>query len=168
MTFVYIAIAVFVGWWLLKQFAARTPENRIEKLEEISETMLGIYRTMNKVSYGQNEDDPEVLRMKDWYIRLKEKYKHEMPRLLQIAEDWKDYTYSIQSKNTNHYLSLEAEDKEEGNERSDKAREAYLRTEEIENRFADLLGSQFREELEAARKKRREEIEAFWTGPIEK
>lgn len=167
MTIIYIIIAGAVVWWVLKTLSANAPEKRIEKLEEFAETMLSSYRTTNKVSYGQDNDDPEVLRMRDWYTRLKEKYKHDKSRLAQLAEDWKDYTYSLSSKNINNYLSLEAEDTESSSDHSDKARGSYLRIEEIENRFAEMLGSQFREELDAERRKKKLEAEAFWATPIE-
>ena len=161
MTIIYIIIVGIVVWWVLKTLASGTPAKRIEKLEEFAESMLSSYRTTNKVSYGQENDDPEVLRMKDWYTRLREKYKHEGTRLFQLAEDWKDYTYSLSSKNINNYLFLESEDTENSNAYSSKARDSYLRIEEIENRFAEMLGSQFRQELDAERKKKKEEAEAF-------
>ena len=167
MTIIYIIIAGVIVWWVLKTLAGGTPEKRIEKLEEFAESMLSSYRTTNKVSYGQDSDDPEVLRMKDWYTRLKEKYKHDKVHLLQLAEDWKDYTYNLSSKNINNYLSLETQDNEDSNENSSKARDSYLRIEEIENRFADMLGSQFRRELDAERKKKKEVAEAFWNTPLE-
>ena len=134
------------------------PAKKIEKYEEFAETMISSYRTMNRVAYEIENDPPEFLRMKNWYVRLKEKFKHDIQKLLQLAEDWKDYAYNLSSKNTNHYLYLENGE----NNRVEKAREAHLKIEEIENRFSEMLGSKERETIEVERKKKDEEAEAFW------
>ena len=49
-----------------------------------------------------------------------------------------------------------------GKDNSDKAREAYLKIEEIENRFADMLSTQQRKDLENKRGKKQEEADKFW------
>lgn len=166
MNLLYILIVAVVVWFVVRQLTLLTPQKRIEKNEEFAELMLSSYRTSNKVSYGKENDDPEVIRMRNWYIRLKEKYKYDKTKLMNIAEDWKDYTYCLSSKNINAFLSIESEDSESERQHTDKARESYLRIEEIENRFAMNLGGQSREELEIDRKKKQEEREAFWNSDI--
>lgn len=155
-------------WYLFKIFSEGTPSSRIEKYEEFAESMFRSYRVTNKVAYGIEDDEPEVLRMKDWYIRLKEKYKHDTNRLLQLAEDWSDYVYNLSRKGSQHYLWLESEDKEEGESHYQEARESYLKIEEIENRFAEMLGPKEREKLEAQRKKEQKEFEATWPSLVSK
>lgn len=162
MSFIYTILVIIAIWYIAKLALDSTPAKKIEKYEEFADLMLGSYRTTAKVAYGLEEDEPEVTRMKDWYIRLKEKYKHDQSRLVRLAEDWKDYAYNLSRQNSSHYLWLESEDDESSKEHQDKGREAYLRVEEIENRFANELGQSFRTELDSERKRKQEEVEKFW------
>ena len=162
MEIIYTILIIGAIWYVFKNISQQAPIKRIEKYEEFAETMLSSYKTTNKVSYGEENDPPELLRMKDWYIRLKEKYKHDQQKLVQLAEDWKDYAYNLSSKNINNYLWLESKDVDNSKDNSDKAREAYLKIEEIENRFADMLSTQQRKDLENERGKKQEEADKFW------
>lgn len=165
MTIVYLILLAGGAWLLWEIFVKGNPSKRIEKYEEFAESMLDSYRTTNKVSFGEEKDPPEVLRMRDRYIQLKEKCKHDQTKLVQLAEDWKDYAYNLSSKNINHYLWLEDENKESSDGRYRKARKAHMKIEEIENRFANLLDPQYYLDLVAERKKKEEEVEAFWESP---
>ncbi len=162
MGIIYTIFILGIVWYGYKYFFTVSPAKLIEQYETFAQSMLGAYRTTNKVSYGQEEDPPELLRMMDWYTRLKEKYKHDQLKLVHLAEDWKDYTYCLLNKNTSNYIYLNGEDSEEGEEKLKEARGSHLRIEEIENRFADMLNPQQRQELEAERKKKDEEADAFW------
>ena len=161
-------LAVGAIWYLFKIFSGGTPSSRIEKYEEFAEVMLGSNRTTDKVAYGKEGESPEVLRMKDWYIRLKEKYKHDTQKLVQLAEDWKDYAYNLSRKGSSNYLWLESESESDGEDHYQEARESHLKLEEIENRFAEMLGPKERENLEADRKKKQEEFEATWPSLVSK
>ncbi len=162
MSFIYTILIIVAIWYIAKLVLDSTPAKKIEKYEEFADLMLNSYRTTAKVAYGLEEDEPEVVRMKDWYIRLKEKHKHDQSKLVRLAEDWKDYAYNLSRQNSSHYLSLESEDDESSKEHQNEGREAYLRVEEIENRFANELGQSFRNELDSERKKKQEEVERFW------
>ena len=162
MIIIYIILLAGGVWLLWEIFVKGSPSKTIEKYEEFGETMLNSYRMTNKVSYGQETDPPDVVRMQDWYIRLKEKFKHDKAKLLQLAEDWKDYAYNLSSKNINFYLYLESENNEDGKERDKKAREARLKIEEIENRFAEMLDPQYRRDLEAERREKEAKAKAEW------
>lgn len=162
MNFIYIIIVIAVIWYVARILLNSTPAKKIEQYEEFANTMLGSYRTTAKVAYGIDEDEPEVLRMRDWYTRLKEKYKHDQSKLVQLAEDWKDYAYNLSRKNSQHYLWLESEDDQEGKSHYEEARNSYLKIEEIENRFANDLGQTFSSELISYRKKKQEEVDSFW------
>jgi len=159
MSFIYIIIVGIVLWFVIRLLTSISPTKKIEKYEEFADLMFNSYRTTNKVSYGREEDDPEVVYMHNWYVRLKEKYKHDQTKLVQIAEDWKDYAFNLSKKNTSFYLSLENDEDER---HTNNARESSLRVEEIENRFATDLGKEFMEELHTIRRKRQEKSEAFW------
>ncbi len=165
MDIIYTILIIGAIWYVGKLLLQQAPTKRIEKYEEFAEVMFRSYQTTNKVSFGEEKDPPEVSRMRDWYIRLKEKYKHDQTKLVQLAEDWKDYAFNLSSKNINHYLWLEDEDKESSDERYGKTREAHMKIEEIENRFANMLDPQYYLDLVAERKKKQEEVEAFWESP---
>lgn len=161
----YTIVAILAGWYVLKLIVQESPAKRIEKLEEFAETMISSNRTVRKVAYGEESDPTELRRMKDWYIRLKEKYKHDVTKQVQLAEDWMNYAYNVSSKSTNFYLSLDAQEEDaDSEEREEKAREAHLKIEEIENRFASLLGSGYEEELKLDREKKKKAAEAFWNS----
>jgi hypothetical protein len=154
MSFLYFVLVIGVVWWILKQVAQSTPERRIERAEELAEMFLHSFLVTQKVSFGQEQEPPEVVRMKDWYIRLKEKHKHDPAKLVQLAQDWQDFTYNLSQKSSSAYLWLETEDEEHAKELHQKGREMFLRIEEIENRFADMLGGTSRKDLETERKQK--------------
>ncbi|MBX4198403.1 hypothetical protein KW782_03660 [Candidatus Parcubacteria bacterium] len=153
-----IAVLVIIGF-LLKWYKSNRPEGIIQKYEENAELFISGLKTIGKIAYGKEELDEEVLQMKDWYIRLKEKYKHDNEKLVMVAQDWMDYIFNKDQYSTGFYLMLENND--EDRDRRDELKENIFKSEEIENRFAHLLGQEYEDQLRDGRRKKKEESEKF-------
>jgi hypothetical protein len=67
------------------------------------------------------------------------------------------------SEDLNFRLILDSESDAEGAERTEKAREAIAKAEEIENRFAQYLGSEAQKRLSDLREKQQEKAAKFWS-----
>ena len=169
MGIIYIVLGIIVGGYIgyllvtyvVKVFFFTTPAKKIEKFEEFAEDLLISERMRYELdeSYAFNESDKKnISRLKGWYIRLKEKHKHNQPELVRLAEDWKDYIYNVTTNNSSKHLWLESGEEDDYND----IRESGLKAEEIENRFADSLGRSYREKLELERKKIEDLTEDFF------
>ena len=154
---VFLLIVGIVGWYIsdllftyaVKLFYFTTPAKKIEKFEEYAEDLLKSERMYATTHYALGESDKKnISRMKGWYVRLKEKHKHNQPELVRLAEDWKDYICNVTINNSSKHLWLESGEEDDYND----IRESGLKAEEIENRFADSLGLSYREKLELDRR----------------
>lgn len=90
--------------------------------------------------------------MKNWFVRLDERSAHDKERQQQIRKDWLNYLYQLDHGASAHYLSLEFDD-ERRRGRESEAREAAIRVNEIEDRFASMIGPEAEERVKEIRKK---------------
>ena len=149
---ILILILIGIGIYILYQyFAVNSPEKIIQENEDLATTLLSSEKAIGKSIYGREELDEHILLMRDWYARLKEKYKHDKTKLMQLAKDWKDYAYYFTSKSTSVYLWIEEDDKENADEMEQEIKEKIFAIEEIENRFAHLLGDEYKKKLDELR-----------------
>lgn len=161
MSFWFFIVIVIVSWWIYVWYNDNRPEKKIESFEKLSDMFWNSLETNARVMYGQDEVDKEILLMKDWYVRLREKYKHNTEQLIKIAEDWKDYTYNQSHSQSNKYLWFEAEVNSE-DYRQDEIRESTFKIEELENRFAHLLGMEYEKQLKDLREQKERKAKEFW------
>ena len=145
--FFFIAI-----WWVAKWWEESRPEKKIERYEHLAKLFLD----------DEEKKLENVLRTEDWYTRLKEKYKHNQKKLVELAKDWKDYAYNVSQKASSMELWIENDDEKLAEDDSKEARNYFLRMEEIENRFAELPGSDYINELKISREKARQEHDKKW------
>jgi len=137
-------------------FSLGTAEMKIKKYEKLAETFLDSLERDGEFMYGKKDLDKEILLMKDWYARLKEKYKHDKEKLVKIAEDWKDYIFHQSQFSSGNYLWLESGLKDDGGKEQrgmeQEIKENLFAIQEIENRFAHLLGEECEKQLKILRK----------------
>ena len=99
-------------------------EGKIEKLENETSRLLESLKNRDQIW------------MKDWYLRLREKFKHNQNQLLNNAIDWKDYVYSEWQMN---HVAMAMGGGDEDGYLGESLREDSIKQFEIENRFAGLL-----------------------------
>lgn len=161
MGFLTVIVILTVGWLIYEWYRKNRPEppeTRIETYEKRAVSSLKSLKSDYKVVYGLDELDERVLAMKDWCTRLKERYKHDKEKLVQIAEDWDHYLEYQSSLASNIFQRGEVEDREGREFFKAEIREDKFKIEEIENRFAHLLGKDYEKKLEQLRKKEMEEV----------
>ena len=158
MGFFWTIVIILGGTWLIwgfyKEFGPEPVEKRIKRYEEDADMFFSSLQVDYKVVYGLDELDERVLAMKGWYIRLREKYKHKEEKTLQTSEDWAHYLENQNSLASNIFQRGEADDDREAQKLFDEdIRENQFKIEEIENRFAYLLGEGYEKKLENIRAK---------------
>lgn len=146
-----LVILVVIGvviYWIYHERVVNSPSNQISRLETVANSFLESMQRNGKHMYGETELDDNITRMKNWYIRLKEKNKHDIEKSLQLAIDWKDYTLLQNGHSTDVFLMLEHDDPEISKEIEEEIKENVYRMHEIENRFARQVGEDAIKELE--------------------
>ena len=133
---------------------------KIQKMEEaandLMESFIGI---KNRASQDPNTDTEMFKYLFDTtgndYVRLKERFKHDEKKLLELATDWADYSIAIFSmlRASNHKMreldngrGIEYWNQLEKNF-SEEVKEPLIIREEIEKRFQELLGFKFSDRL---------------------
>jgi hypothetical protein len=81
-------------------------------------------------------DNKDEIWLKDWYYRLKEKFKFNVNKRMENVLDWKDYLENVRQI---YYASMAMGGGDEDGSLGETIREASIRAGEIENRFASLL-----------------------------
>jgi hypothetical protein len=158
----YIAIAVIVGVLFL-WFRGSRPESKINHFDNKAESFLANFKSTRHVLYDSEALPEEVSLMEEFYIRLKEHFRHEPSQIAKCSEDRMHYLVDKISEDLNFRLILDSESDAEGAERTEKAREAIAKAEEIENRFAQYLGSEAQKRLSDLREKQQEKAAKFWS-----
>ena len=153
MTLIIIVIIIVIIYYFYKSAKQNNPQRIIEDYENTAKAFLGSIKSKDKSIYGREDFEENILKMREWYVRLKEKYKHDNAKLIEIARDWKDYTYNQSSKSTNVYLWMEEEDEESAKELDQETKDNIFVIQEIENRFASMLGEDYQKELKDLRAK---------------
>lgn len=96
-------------------------------------------KSINLEKYLQDERDM-VQAMERDMIRLRERYKHNDQKQKEIAHDWMDYSSSIQQiKFAREMLDVDMDDDAYDNF-DERAKEAYIKVQEIGDRVAKELG----------------------------
>ena len=154
MTIIFIAIIVLIIWWNISKRRDGTLQ-KIRHHEEYAKAKFQEYQ--NGCPCTENtgkKDDLDVLKMKDWYVRLKEKYKHSPAQLGQLSEDWANYASNLETQERiTHYMFFHNtyDSDDQINEKYNQGKEVFLKNQEIENRFAEMLGSDYKKQLEKER-----------------
>lgn len=115
------------------------PEEKIKRHERTIEFFLNSIK-------DRREDDSgyaKILLMDEFYLRLKEKNKHDKEELLKIVSDWCNYLFNKNMIPGQTFLWLESQDEEERGLIEKEIKEHIFISEEIENRFAYLLGQEY-------------------------
>ena len=121
---------------VLSYFQAAATDKKIEQLDAAANSSLKYLRDSG--SYLGDEEVERATWLKDWYLRLKEKYKYDRKQLLQITQDWRDYVDCQTTTLEVAFGGMGGGDADGILENM--IAESSASTYEIENRFASLLG----------------------------
>ena len=120
-------------------------EKRIQKAEDAANS---VWKLIDKKDDFLPYDHELLEQMKIWYLRLKEKYKHDRKQSLQIATDWNDY---LQNEFTSSHAAMAMGGGDEDGKLGNMIEEGSTSNFEIENRFVGLLDGKEKEWLQKYR-----------------
>lgn len=161
----YFLFGVVVAWILFNTIAknkaaggsdlAHGAEHTIDE-EEIQERQQEFEEFMvhSSVPTALGSDGKAYyFQMKNWFSRLDERYSHNEDKQQKIRRDWLSYMYHIDHGASAKFLWLESDDEKSGRHHEDEARDSALRSMEIEDRFASLMGEEAKTLLKKMRGK---------------
>lgn len=106
---------------------------KINKLEKDADVNFELILEDDSSSSHWKED---IKYMRLQYISLKEKFKNDKKKLLQVAIDWKDYSEFLSNYNTLQKIYSAGV---AGQKESDEKAETEMKIEQIQKRFNSLL-----------------------------
>ena len=117
----------------------------------LTDRYLEAIRNNRTLLLGTEDYEPVFVLMNNWYIRLSEIYRHDEDTLKGVITDWLHYLDNTNRAMAAHCAWLENYDRDEEYDRKHSAEQEklHIECEEIENRFAGLLGRET--ELEGGR-----------------
>ena len=136
-----LVIIVIVGvclWY----FGKKDPNKTIEDLESRAYWLynMSLEKSDNPIIYNITEDDEiRLKKTEESYIRLKEKFKHDTKKIIEVVIDWRDYCLEM------HHKVLEWKkfgvnlESDADKEFEDGIKNSELVMSEIEKRFEKLL-----------------------------
>ena len=159
---VLAAVAIILFFW----FLGSRPQSKISHYEGKADFFLSTYRSTSVAMFDDDQLPEEVRLMQDFYIRLKEQNRHTPQETAKCAEDWMWYIVNKSSVDTNFYLHIDDDGststEEERQNRVEEMKEKSAIAEEIENRFARLLGGAAEKKLAELREKQEKDAQDFW------
>jgi len=142
----FIIVAVIVGWYFYSKSRRKTstsddkPTTFDEMWEQAERNKERVFsKSPNLENHLQNERDMVTAMERD-AIRLRERYKHDPKKQLEIAQDWMDYSDAVaETKFAREMLDVDIEDN--AFDRFDeRTKVPFLTVQEIGKRVEEELG----------------------------
>lgn len=152
MGYIIIGIASCLVGYFVGRIQSSRKDSLLEAKDEIdisrhrqtSERYLKAILENRRLMLRKDGYDPVFILVQNWYVRLGEIYRHDESKQREIISDWLRYLDHTSRAMVSHHAWLESLEKTEEDDRKHLAEQEklHLELEEIENRFASLMGKE--------------------------